>query len=206
MRRILVCSIYALALTLATAAIARDDDDQQRNRNAQLRGQYALTSTIECIVSGIPFNADFTPAALAASTKGTLVGVQTFNGDGTATFKVRSIGMNPPPATPLGRIGVGSSDGTAQLNYSIDNQGLLSMDLVPGTFVHVTNLAGPGAGSSFTVNHHALSGMVSRDKKTIVLGTVDPLMETQTITPVSGVPVTHYRVCTRTAVLTQIDD
>jgi hypothetical protein len=68
------------------------------------------------------------------------------------------------------------------------------MDLVPGTFLQVTGLTGPGAGSSFTVDHHQLSGMVSRDKKTIVLGTVDTQKETQTITPVDGPAFNHYRV------------
>ena len=70
------------------------------------------------------------------------------------------------------------------------------MDLVPGTLLQATTVAGPGVGSSFTLDHHALSGMVSRDKKTIVLGTVDPVMETQTITPAVGPSFVRYRVCT----------
>lgn len=213
MRRISVCSISVLALTLATAAIAQADD-QQKNRNAQLKGPYALTGTIECIVSGTPWNPNLTPTSFAISTRGTLVGVQTFNGDGTSTFKVRSDFLNPPPVTngptppntPLGGISAGANDATAQIAYNIDNAGLLSMDLVPGTLLQATTVAGPGVGSSFTLDHHALSGMVSRDKKTIVLATVDPVMETQTITPAVGSPFVRYRVCIRTTVLTQIGD
>jgi hypothetical protein len=99
-RRVSVCSIYALALTLATAAIARDDDDgQQRNRNAQIKGQYAFTGTVQCIVSGTPFNANFTPTSFTVSTRGTLVGVLTFDGNGTGTIKIRTVGLNPPPVT-----------------------------------------------------------------------------------------------------------
>jgi hypothetical protein len=165
-------------------------------------------------VSGTPWNPNFTPSSFAISTRGNLVGVQTFNGDGTSTFNARSDSLTPPPVTngptppntPLGGIGAGASDATAQIAYNIDNAGLLSMDLVPGTLLQVTNVAGPGIGTTFTVDHHALSGMVSRDKKTIVLGTVDPVMETQTFTPPVGPQFTRYRVCIRTTVLTQIGE
>ena len=214
MRRILRSSIYALALTVATAAIARDNEGE-KNRNAQLKGQYALNGTVSCIVSGTPFNPNFTPTSFTVFTRATLVGVQTFTGNGTGTFKARSVGLNPPPVTnnattppttPLGGISAGASDAVGEFAYSIDSEGLLSIDLVPGTFLQVTNTSGPGAGSSFIVDHHQLAGMISRDKKTIVLATTEPLMETQTVTPVVGPAFNRYRVCHRWHVLTWIGE
>lgn len=207
-------SVSALALMAVTAAFASDDDEAQGARNAQLKGAYALTGTIECIVSASPFNPNFTPSGFAVSNMTSMVGMQTFQGNGTSTFNVRTVTLSPPPVTdpqtnppssPLGGVRVVQADATAQVNYNIDNDGLISVDVAPGTLVQATILTPPGSGS-FTLDHHQLSGMMSRDQKTIVLGTVNPLMETQINTSAGGIQTLRYRVCVRTMVLTQIDD
>lgn len=214
-RKLALISISALALTWVTTAIARDDDGPQRARNAQLKGAYAYMGTFECLVSGAPFNPNFTPSGFTVSFRADQVGIQTFHGDGTSTWNSRAVSINPPPMTntqtnppsnPLGVIGATQVDATGQINYNIDNDGLITMDVAPGTVIQGRVLAGAPAGSTYTFDHHRLSGMMSSDKKTIVLGTVDLLMETQTITPVVGSPSVHYRVCSRTTVLTKIDD
>lgn len=192
-----ILSIAAVAMIWPVAATAAPP---------QLKGNYAVTGTVFCLQSNLPFNANLTPApgSIVGAARVTVVGTETFNGNGTGQMTLRSVGLNVPPNPPaLGGSQAGSSDATATLKYSFDASGGVSINIVPGTLV-VTNLTGPGAGSSFTVDTEPLYGMVSNDNKMIVLATVDAVMETQTITPVGGGTVIHYRFCNRSYVLTWI--
>src|SRR5829696_1308284 len=118
MNRASVCTISIAALAWAGAANAA---------SPKLKGQYAFTGTAACLVSGTPFNADLTPTSFTVSNSFSVIGVRTFNGDGTGTIKGRSVDINPPPrmvgtapcntgpaACPLGGISAGSSDFTAK--------------------------------------------------------------------------------------------
>src|ERR1039458_1704144 len=62
----------------------------------QLKGTYAVTGTVQCLNSNLPFNANFTPAtgSLVQSNRATFVGTKTFDGNGSGQMTVRSVGMN----------------------------------------------------------------------------------------------------------------
>ena len=174
----------------------------------KLKGEYAFTGSAACLVSGTPFNANLTPSSFTVSTSFSVVGIRTFNGDGTGTIKGRSVSINPPPVTntnttppttPLGGISANNSDFTASFTYSIDSAGLLTTQLVPGSFLGTG--IGPSAGSTFTVDNFSLVGMMSVNNETIVLATPQAAEEIQTITPTVGAPFNRYRICHRSRVL-----
>lgn len=192
MRRELVLSISAVVLTWSATAMAAPP---------QLKGQYAYSGTVDCLFSNTPFNLNLTPTGPVESTTSSVVGIETFNGDGTGKMTARNVAFNPPPpATGLPQISANSSDATANITYSFDNDGGLTTDIVPGTFL-ATFLTGPGAGSTFTVDKLNHYGMVSTNGQMITLASAEPVMETQTITPVGGPQIIRYRVCHRSQVL-----
>jgi hypothetical protein len=67
---------------------------------------------------------------------------------------------------------------------------------VPGSFLgHFLN--GPRAGQTFTIDQNNLEGLISNDKKTLVLATVEPTVEKQQF---SNGDV-RYRICHRSRTL-----
>ena len=177
----------------------------------ELKGQYAFTGTAHCLVSGTPFNANLTPTSFTIQQSFSVIGVRTFNGDGTGTIKGRSATIIPPPVTntatippsnPLGGINASAAEFTGQFTYAVDDDGGFTSQLVPGTF-QGTTISGPGAGSTVTIDQFSLVGLISNNKQTLTLATADPAMETQTITPAGGgTPFNRYRICHRSRVLT----
>jgi hypothetical protein len=210
MKRALVCAISIAVLAWAGAGNAA---------SPQLKGQYAFTGTAACLVSGTPFNpADLTPTSFTVANSFSVIGVRTFNGDGTGTLKGRSVDINPPPrmigtlpcntgpaACPLGGISAGSSDFTAKFTYAVDGDGGFTTQLVPGTF-QGTVLTGPGAGSTYTIDQFSLAGLMSINHETLTLASDVPTQETQTITPPSAPPFVRYRICHRSRVLIRMDN
>jgi hypothetical protein len=199
----------AFAVSISTAMLVWTAAAQAAS--PQLNGQYAFTGTAACLVSGTPFNADHTPTSFTIQQSFSVIGVRTFNGNGTGTIKGRSVNIVPPPVTnnatvppttPLGGIRADSSEFTASFTYAVDNDGGFTTQLVPGTF-QGTTLTGPGAGSTFTIDQFVLAGLLSNNTQTAALASVEPAMETQTIMPAGGgTPITRYRICHRSRVLT----
>jgi hypothetical protein len=169
----------------------------------QLKGTYAVTGTVQCLNSNLPFNANFTPAigSFVQSNRATFVGTDTFDGNGSGQMTVRSVGMNLPPGTPLLGINASASNVTAVLTYTFDASGGVSINIVPGTYL-LTNLTGPGVGGTSTIDTLPLYGMASNDNKMIVLATPTTVMDTEINTPPGGgVGNTRYRLCHRSEVL-----
>ena len=206
MKRAFVCAISIAVLAWAGAANAA---------SPQLKGEYAFTGTAACLVSGTPFSPNLTATSFTVSTSFSVIGVRTFNGDGTGTIKGRSVNIDPPPrsisgapcsvpgACPLGGISASSADFTAKFTYTVDGDGGFTTLLVPGTF-QGTVLTGPGAGSTFTIDQFSLTGLMSINNETLTLATDVPTQETQTITPPSDPPFVRYRICHRSRVLTRM--
>ena len=205
-------SKYAFALLLSAAVLTSTNTGHAASK--KIKGQYAFSGSAECIVSGTPFSDNFTPTSFSTHMSFNIIGVRTFNGDGTGTIRGRNVTINlppvtntstTPPTTPLGGIGASAGDVSASFTYTIDDFGYIHIDIVPGTFIGTT-VSGPGAGSTNTLDHVQFGGIVSADHKTIHLASIDPIMETQVITPVSGPQFTRYRICHRARVLTWIGE
>ena len=189
----------------------------------QLKGQYAFTGAAHCVSSRAGFTpspgSPGLPAYQAicsdthqpigvqpypASPRNTcpgvssfsfsVQGVRTFNGDGTGSVVGRSVSLDIPPNT--GSIGASASYFTSSFTYTIDNAGVLTLLITPGTF-QSTVVSGPREGQTFTINQFPLDGFISNDKKQITLSTSDPFVETQQFANGD----VSYRICNRSRVL-----
>jgi hypothetical protein len=195
----------AAALTVAcTGAIA----------GPQLKGRYGITGAAHCVHSSIGFNS--AGEALCGDTgqpisfpvpsgpRNTCPGVfantssveaiRIFNGNGTGTGQSRNVTLTVPPNGSF--IGGSSDDFSFSFTYTVDGGGGFTSQLVPGSFVS-NILTGPRAGQTMTVDQINLEGLISNDKKTLVIATVEPTVERQQF---SNGDV-RYRICHRSRTL-----
>ena len=191
----------------------------------QLKGQYAFTGMATCQFSGQPFSVTQPPTItppdsnnitthttlftvpLNATPNGvfsntfSVVGVRTFNGDGTGHLSGRSVEITNVSAQPR----VGASRFEADFTYTIDNAGLLTAQLAPGTFKATDlNLDGSDSASTWTIDNFSLAGLVGNDNAQVIIGTVSPEIETQTFTAGPQTGTSRQRVCARSRVLTRL--
>jgi hypothetical protein len=181
-----------------------DDDGSPR----ALRGKYALTGAAVCVFSNatlapvyIPplgFTTNFVPIGHASSNSFSRNGVLTFNKDGTGTSSTRVTAIGDPDPGDSGA--TSSIDSSSSFTYTVGDDGAFS--LAEGTFTS-TAVAGPRTGIvTQTSNLPVLTGFVSNDRKTIVFGSFDPLVESTTRVDL-GV-VESLRVCHRTSTAVRI--
>jgi len=194
MKLLLGCTFSAAALLIASGV--------GQAAPPQLKGQYGFTGSAHCIVSASPFDSNFQATGFTTVNSFSVEGVRTFKGDGTGTIKGRSVSITPPPvgSPPVTPISGSSGDFSAQFTYVVDGSGGFTTEIVPGTFLG-QNVAGPGAGATWTLDRLSLHGLISQDKQTLTLASVAPVMETQTFLtgPIAG--QTRYRICHRSRVL-----
>jgi hypothetical protein len=212
MRRLLICSVFAIGLVHAGSAAAN---------SSKLKGVYAFTGSAACLVSAPSstsaggFDAvtlQPLPGSRVWSTSFGVEGVRIFNGDGTGTVKGTSVGFTPPP-TPSGcppmtpgcfPPGAGSQNFTASFTYTVNPDGM------DGTFTTQlpnglagTQATGPGVGETFLItNFPELTGLIGDNAKTLTLANLAPTVET--ITNQNG--SVQYRICHRSRVLVKIKD
>jgi hypothetical protein len=181
--RLLLFSVLA-AFTVAALPVAAQ-------HLAPLSGTYAATGEASCLVSSMGFNPDLTPV------EGSTVFLESFTSQGTVQFNIDGTGsaqttevslvysLKPPHAS--------SDDSSFSFSYGVINDGPLVFKA--GT-VQGTILTGPSQGHTFAVvNLPELTGHIGTNG-TIVLSSVNPGIETITV---SGNPPTP-RICHRTRV------
>jgi hypothetical protein len=194
----------AASVLICTSAIA----------GPQLKGQYGFTGTAHCIHSSVGFNSN--GEALCGDTgqpinvpvpsgprntcpgvfalTNSVQGVRTFNGNGTGTGAGGNVSLNVPPNS--GSIAASSDEFSFSFTYTVDGDGGFTTETVPGTFVS-NILTGLRAGQTLTVDHIKLEGLISNDKKTLLLATGEPNVERQEF---SNGDV-RYRICHRSRTL-----
>lgn len=151
-----------------------------------LKGRYAVTGTGACLVAPPGFNANLTPKSDTNgvfhffSNSNSVLAVRTYNGDGTGKAEGSQVRITPPPTVgmPFGP-SASSSTFSFSFTYSVNANGILTTDMVPGTFLG-TILAGPRTGQTFTVDKLSFMGLVSGDKKVLDVATVTPEVATVT--------------------------
>ena len=195
----------AASVLICTSAIA----------GPQLKGQYGFTGAAHCIHSPIGFTAlgealcgdtgqpisfQPNPSNPRNSCPGVFTltnsveGVRTFNGNGTGTGEGRNVSLNVPPNT--GFLGASADEFSFSFTYTVDGEGGFTATTVPGSFIsHI--LTGPRAGQTLTVDQIKLEGLISNDKKTLVIASTEPLVEKQQF---SNGDV-RYRICHRSRTL-----
>jgi hypothetical protein len=199
MQRTLMCSVAAVALTWATVAAA----DPPR-----LKGEYAFTTTLICLVApgtgpatpGVAranagFNANLTPVdgGEFANSSG-IEGIYTLDGNGHGTVKSTSVTLNVSPPG-----GVLLIDTSYAITYAVNADGSWKADLVPGSFL-TTFTGGTRAGQTSTLDKLSQVGLIGEDAKTLTLSSLDGAVETQSFSNGDVFP----RICQRSTVLTKM--
>jgi hypothetical protein len=163
-----------------------------------LKGQYAFTGESACLISPNGFEADLTPIGGVHSSLFSVQGVRTFNGDGTGSVQGNAVEISPPPAL---HTGAGSHTFSYKFTYTIDKEGVIISQMVPGSFTG-TYLTGPRATQTFTIDEFSLSGMVSHDHKVLTLTTKTTEIETHTFSNGDILPA----ICHRSRILIRLGD
>jgi hypothetical protein len=177
---------------------------------AQIRGDYAVTGTTICVVTGAIITptsytlpAGFSPAQVPLGPAGvnsfSSTDIVTFNGDGTGTLTGRSVIANlnqPGSLGPQSGGAISSADHVIPITYSVADDRTLT--IVQGPSLN-TFLSGPRAGQQNSSSGVPPSvGRVSSDGKSIVFGSFDPAVETLTrVSPPVDNPIEAVRICHR---------
>ncbi|HET7766339.1 MAG TPA: hypothetical protein VFK92_14725 [Burkholderiales bacterium] len=179
-------------------------------RTAQLKGDYAVTGTNICVVSGAIITptsytppAGFTPSLVPIGPAGVnsfaSTDVYSFNGDGTGSISGRSIIANlnqPGSVGPQSAGAISAADHVIPIAYSVADDRTLT--IIPGPSLN-TFVAGPRTGQqNSTSGVPPQVGRVSVDGKSIVFGSFDPAVETLTrVFPPVDNPIEAVRICHR---------
>jgi len=183
MQRALMFSVTIAALSWATIAVADPSN---------LKGEYGFTGSIACFNAAGGFNANLTPKSGAVSYQSASTeGIYTLDGNGNGTVKSTTVSVNP---TGTGNVLVIKN--AYSITYTVNADGSWSTDLVPESFT-ATFVAGTRAGQTSTLDKLSQVGLIGEDAKTLMLASVDAVVETQIFSNGDVLP----RICHRSNVL-----
>jgi hypothetical protein len=143
----------------------------------------------------------------AYSSSYSVEGIRTFNGDGTGTVKGTTVGITVRPTPGPGGFphfppAAGSSDFSFSFTYTVNEDGSWTGAMVPGSYTE-NILTGPRAGETSTVDAiPPVTGMVSRDGKTLIAAHLTTAVETHTYSNGDVDP----QICHRSRVFIKLDD
>jgi hypothetical protein len=161
----------------------------------QLKGEYAFTGDGGCLTTTKGFDPLLTPKIVNGqevwTSSHSVQGVRNFDGDGYGSVQVRVVSTSSLP-----HAAAYSSDISFQFTYSVDKDGTISTEMVPGTFKGKV-LTGPRTGQTYWQTPFSLSGMASKDKKTLTLATESPEIETSYYSDMD----VFYSICHRSRAL-----
>jgi hypothetical protein len=219
MTRAFVCST---AMLLASAVTAAAD-------SPKLKGSFGFTGSADCIVAqghvgdpnGPPLpnptpgtalpNSGFNARLQVNDVPGSYTvsfsveGIRTFNQDGTGTVKGTAVSVTTRPTPGPGGFphfppAAGSSDFSFNFTFTVDDDGGWTATMVPGSFSE-TIVTGPRAGQTATVDAiPPVTGMISRDGKTLIAAHTTPAVETFTFSNGDVEP----RICHRSRVFIKL--
>ena len=146
-------------------------------------------------------------SSVAYSTSFAVEGVRTFNGFGSGTVKGTVNYITPRPTPGPGGFphfppSAGSAEFSFSFTYTVNADGTWSSAMVPGSYSE-THLTGPRTGQTSTVDAlPPVSGMVSRDGKTLIAMQTTTTVETHSFSNGDVDP----RICHRSRVFIKLDD
>jgi hypothetical protein len=196
MRRTSLCLILGVSLLWAGIAGAAPP---------QLKGEYAFTGEASCLFAPFGFYPNLTPIDdKVFSNSFSVHGIRTFDGHGNGTAEGIAVVTVPPPTPQSPGLNfppdANSHRFSFQFTYTVDNDGTISTQMVPGTFTSIF-LTGPRAGLTFTVDQFTLVGTASKDNKVLTLATPTTEVETHTYNNADGSTNVWPAVCHRSRVL-----
>jgi hypothetical protein len=186
--------VLSSVLIMAGAAGAAAD-------SAQLQGSYGFTGSASCLISRSGFNsttlASNDPGMGNFSRSYSVEGVRTFNGDGTGTVNGTVVAITFPSANPS----ASGADFKFSFTYTINADGSWTSDMVPNSYSEAINY-GPRTGETLQVDSiPEISGMISKDGKTLTGAHLKPTVETHTYYNSSNTLVdTEPMICQRSRV------
>jgi hypothetical protein len=166
MRKLGVLMIPALAMLLAPAMVSAEQDGW-----GAIHGTYAMTAVGNCLHTWNPWP-PFVSAPYGASNM--VQGFFEFNSDGTGTAWGENWPITPPPAPAILAVGHGAF--SFHFEYKVTHEGAVTVWMTPGSFagtnlVNGATFTSDNCGSSEPDKGCKMSGMVSRDHKTMTLAT-----------------------------------
>lgn len=159
-----------------------------------LKGDYHFSRTRTCIRAADGFDTGNQLALIGPGTTATdaAQGTSHYNGDGTGTVTGRLLTINHN-ATASGNKPVTQVDFTCTLTYAVHTDDTFTEMLTcTGSFI-----AGSGTGSTFTATVIEQKGLFAKGRKSFVFGSVNPDIETITVTPPVGPDITFEAICNR---------
>jgi hypothetical protein len=185
-------TLTLVALGVASLSVAWDSS--ALGAPSQLKGNYGFTGEASCLTVSVPhesdagFNSLFQPEIINTATgqrrevnvlSFSVLGIRTFNGDGTGSIRGTTVSTSFDPTMGLGGFvrSANSNEFEGQFTYEVDKDGFITTEIVPGSLVGKI-LNGPRAGQSLLVSGFALAGGASVDNKTLLLATAEPVIET----------------------------
>jgi hypothetical protein len=190
MQRLLMLSLSALVTIYSANAIAD---------SSQLKGTYGFAGPEGCLYASGGFNASLQALGTTFSSSNASEGVQTYNGDGTGTFTLRTTSITVPPTVGF-LPAASSSQSSASITFTVTDD-TVTIQNVPGTDVGKV-LTGPRAGQTFKIEGTPnRTGLISADGRTLVTSALAPQVET--ITYSNG--DVELRICWITRVQIKLD-
>lgn len=184
MQRIVVSCFVVAVLVLITLPLQSMAQSQQ-GLNHRLKGDYAFTLVRDCIQTAAGFAP---PPALTLLSPGTtrgasIVGMITYNGDGTGTSISTTLQVNNTA------ISVSQSQSTCDITYAVNPDNSYTEQLTcSGTI-----LAGPSAGQTFTITGSSRQGQIAQGGQALLIAGIETNVETVNLST-SG---TRQRICGR---------
>jgi hypothetical protein len=124
-------------------------------------------------------------------------GIRTFNGDGTGTVSGTVVAVTFPSANPS----ASGADFKFSFTYTINPDGSWTSDMVPNSYSETINY-GPRTTDTVQIDSvPEISGMISKDGKTLTGAHLKPTVETHTYYTKDGAFVdTEPMICQRSRV------
>ncbi|MBI2369073.1 MAG: hypothetical protein HY726_20905 [Candidatus Rokubacteria bacterium] len=181
-------------LLLALGSVSAEATDF----NTLLKGDFAFTGVTTCFTSFDGFDGNFIPIGTRTfASSSSVIGVRTFNGDGTGKARTTVAGVGLPSTTPtfFNPGGANSSTMDGDFTYEVNEDRTV---VVRGPMSTGTILEGPRSGEQIRYDHvPELVGWISKDLRTIVVA--HRRLQVETLTFLSEGLVLP-RICYRTRV------
>jgi hypothetical protein len=203
----------AIAIFMAAATASAGDQDWKTigdGHGNAIVGEYAYTGVNSCITSPAGFTDQFKALGPVIFGVGTLQGIFTFKPHGKGTVTARQVSVAVPPGSQLippspNFASANSSNTGYDFTYNVTHDGAITLEMVPGTGSGMF-LTGPNKDVTWEFvgdSHVSLSGLISKDHKTMTLGAVEPAVW---ILRYSNSSSNTYSICGTWRFLTRLEE
>ena len=195
-------SVFVIIAAIAMFVVVGMASADHTFRKA-LRGEYAVTAVMICLVSSKGFDGNLTPIdpALTTCNPITFQGISTFKHDGTGRLDTTGVLIVPAPVPVPQLPHANAFHFSFTFTYDVADDDTITIDADKDSF-QVTFDTGPlPPGNGFKADKYSLSGRVSADHKTLTLGSPTTLIQTSTFI---NTPISFNMICNGSYVFTRV--